>query len=134
MNKYFPKWLFRIGSEEARLQKRAVKLERGREKRSKSWLRRDRQQFTIRGTLIALFSGWLTIVLIPAIPTAFAVKYTNQSAVVSFATSFVAIFPLSRIFDVVTEELTKRRGAHQGLLIIVTVRWVENTFNIVPRC
>ena len=114
------------GLEEARLQKRALKLQRNREKRSNSWLRRDRQRFTIRGTLTALFSGWLTIVLTPAIPTAFAVKYTNQNAVVTFATNFVAIFPLSRIFDVVTEELNTRRGAGQGLLIIVTVRWVEN--------
>ena len=77
-------------------------------------------KYTVWGGLKAtLFKSWITI-LIFAVPAGFAVKYTDQSPVVTFAVNFVAILPLGQILDAVTEELVIRRGGHQGILIVVT--------------
>ncbi len=67
-----------------------------------------------------LFKSWITILLIFAVPAGFAVKYTDQSPVVTFAVNFVAILPLGQILDAVTEELVIRRGGHEGMLIVIT--------------
>ncbi len=77
--------------------------------------------YTVWGGLKAtLFKSWITILLIFAVPAGFAVKYTDQSPVVTFAVNFVAILPLGQILDAVTEELVIRRGGHEGMLIVIT--------------
>lgn len=92
-----------------------------RDPSSASWLKKDKQAFTAMGQLKAtLLSSWLIWFLEPAIPAGFAVKYTNQSPVTTFAVNFVAIIPLSKILDVVTEELGIYKGGHVGMMIIIT--------------
>ncbi|KAM0805457.1 hypothetical protein BDR22DRAFT_398326 [Usnea florida] len=82
---------------------------------------KDRGRYTFWGGLRAtLFASWIRISLILAVPAGFAVKYTNQSPVATFAVNFVAIIPLAQVLDVVTEELVIRRGGHEGMLIVVT--------------
>ena len=82
---------------------------------------KEKGKYTIWGGLRAtLFASWITICLIFAVPAGFAVKYTNQSPVVTFAVNFVAIIPLGQILDAVTEELVIRRGGHEGTLIVIT--------------
>ena len=66
------------------------------------------------------FRYWVTGLLISAVPAGFAVKYTNQSPVVTFAVNFVAIIPLGHVLDAVTEELVIRMGDHQGMLVLIT--------------
>ena len=70
-----------------------------------------------------VLSSWLVALLLPAVPAGFAVKYTNQSPVATFAVNFVAIIPLGRILDNVTEELTIRMGGHEGTFVVVTCRY-----------
>jgi len=79
--------------------------------------------YTLWGQVrVILLSSWIGILLIPAIPAGFAVKYTDQSAIATFVVNFVAIIPLGRILDIVTEELTIRMGGHDGMVIVVTFR------------
>ena len=78
------------------------------------------RRYTFWGGLRALFKSWITILLIFAVPAGFAVKFTDQSPVVTFAVNFVAIIPLGQILDRVTEELVIRRGDHEGMLILIT--------------
>ena len=78
-------------------------------------------KYTVWGVLRAtLFASWITVFLILAVPVGFAVKYTDQSPVVTFAVNFVAIIPLGQMLDAVTEELVIRRGGHEGMLIVIT--------------
>ena len=65
--------------------------------------------------------------LISAVPAGFAVKYTDQSPVITFAVNFVAIIPLGHILDAVTEELVIRRGGHEGMLIVITFGYAQST-------
>ena len=77
--------------------------------------------YNVRGALRAiLFKSRITGLLILAVPAGFAVKYTNQSPVVTFAVNFVAIIPLGQVLDAVTEELVIRRGGHEAMLIVIT--------------
>lgn len=76
-----------------------------------------------------LFASWRIILLLPAIPTGFAVKYTNQSPVATFAVNFFAVIPIGSILDVVTEELVIRRGADEGLVLIVTFGYSSPTLS-----
>ena len=77
--------------------------------------------YNVRGALRAtLFRSRITGLLIFAVPAGFAVKYTNQSPVVTFAVNFVAIIPLGQVLDAVTEELVIRRGGHEAMLIVIT--------------
>lgn len=77
--------------------------------------------YNVRGALRAtLFKSWITGLLVFAVPAGFAVKYTNQSPVVTFAVNFVAIIPLGQVLDAVTEELVIRMGGHEAMLIIIT--------------
>ena len=86
---------------------------------------KDRRRYNVWGGLKAtLFASWMRMSLILAVPGGFAVKYTNQSPVVTFAVNFVAIIPLAQVLDVVTEELVIRRGGHEGMLIVVTFGYV----------
>jgi len=88
---------------------------------SASWLKRHEQSFTAMSQLKAtLLSSWIMVFLIPAVPAGIVVKYTNQSPVTTFAVNFIAIIPLSKILDAVTEELGIRWGGHEGLFVIVT--------------
>ena len=93
----------------------------GDEKSTSNIQAKEKRRYTIWGGLRAtLFASWITISLILAVPAGFAVKYTNQSPVVTFAVNFVAIIPLDQILDAVTEELVVRRGGHEGMLIVIT--------------
>ena len=77
--------------------------------------------YNVRGALRdTLFKSRITGLLIFAVPAGFAVKYTNQSPVVTFAVNFVAIIPLGQLLDAVTEELVIRRGGHEAMLIVIT--------------
>ena len=77
--------------------------------------------YNVRGALRdTLFKYRITGLLIFAVPAGFAVKYTNQSPVVTFAVNFVAIIPLGQLLDAVTEELVIRRGGHEAMLIVIT--------------
>ena len=90
---------------------------------------KDRGKYTVWGGLRAtLFASWITIALIPTVPAGFAVKYTNQSPVVTFAVKFVAIIPLAQVLDAVTEELVIGRGGHEGMLIVVTFGYALSGF------
>ena len=82
---------------------------------------KETEEYTIWGGLRAtLFASWITSFLVPAVPAGFAVKYTNQSPVITFCVNFVAILPLGQILDAVTKEMVIRRGGHEGMLIVVT--------------
>lgn len=103
-------------------------LQGGDEKSTSNVQTKEKRRYTIWGGLRAtLFASWITISLILAIPAGFAVKYTNQSPVVTFAVNFVAIIPLGQILDAVTEELVIRRGGHEGMLILITFGYEHPT-------
>ena len=88
----------------------------------------ENRKYTIWGGLGAtLFPSWITVSLIFAVPAGFAVKYLNQSPVITFTVNFVAIIPLGQILDAVTEELVIRRGGHEGTLIVITFGCVQST-------
>lgn len=100
----------------------------GDEKSTSNNQAKEKRRYTVWGGLRAtLFASWITISLIFAVPAGFAVKYTNQSPVVTFAVNFVAIIPLGQILDAVTEELVVRRGGHEGMLIVITFGYAHST-------
>lgn len=68
----------------------------------------------------APFTNWLIILLLPIVPTGFAIKYTNQNPAVTFTFNLVAMVPLGAILTLLTDELIVRRGGHEALLIVVT--------------
>lgn len=107
---------------------RALPLDsiRGEDKLSTSNVQTKKKgKYTVWGGLKAtLFASWITVFLIFAVPAGFAVKYTDQSPVITFAVNFVAIIPLGQILDAVTEELVIRRGGHEGMLIVITFGYV----------
>ena len=74
-----------------------------------SWTQKKKQDYTVRSDLNAtLFASWQIILLLPAIPTGFAVN-------------FFANIPIGSILNVVTEELVIRRGADEGLVLTITL-------------
>ncbi|KAL6714295.1 hypothetical protein ACLMJK_007718 [Lecanora helva] len=78
------------------------------------------RKYTLRSqSKVILLSSWPAIVSIPAVPAGFAVKYSDQSPIVTFVVNFIAILLLGRILDVVTEEL-KTRWGEKGMFILVT--------------
>lgn len=104
------------------------------EHRTGSVQTKKKGKYTVWGGLRAtLFASWITIILIPAVPAGFAVKYTDQSPVATFAVNFVAIIPLGQILDAVTEELVIRRGGHEGMLIVITFGYVQSTTTVLAR-
>ena len=96
-------------------------IRRENEKSTSGVQTKEKRKYTVWGGLRAtLFASWITVFLILAVPAGFAVKYADQSPVVTFAVNFVAIIPLSQVLDAVTEELVIRRGGHEGMLIVIT--------------
>ncbi|CAD6578898.1 MAG: hypothetical protein ASARMPREDX12_009011 [Alectoria sarmentosa] len=94
---------------------------RGGDEQSTCDVQTKERKYTVWGGLRAtIFSSWIMMFLISAVPAGFAVKYTDQSPVITFAVNFVAIIPLGHILDAVTEELVIRRGGHEGMLIVIT--------------
>lgn len=63
---------------------------------------------------------WLIVLLLPAVPAGFVVKYSNQTPAATFTSNLVAMVPLGAILTLITDELIVRRGGHDALLIVVT--------------
>ena len=101
---------------------------RGGDEQSTCDVQTKERKYTVWGGLRAtIFSSWIMMFLISAVPAGFAVKYTDQSPVITFAVNFVAIIPLGHILDAVTEELVIRRGGHEGMLIVITFGYAQST-------
>ena len=87
------------------------------------------QRWKVRRNLQSIpFTLWLLILLLPAVPAGFAIRYTGQNPVATFAVNFVAIIPLGRILDLVTKEMTIRRGGYEGMVIIITFKYGCTSF------
>ena len=67
---------------------------------------------------------WLIVLLLPAVPAGFCVKYSNQASAATFASNLVAMVPLGAMLTLITDELTVRRGGHEALLVVVTTGFV----------
>lgn len=101
---------------------------RGEDEQSSSNGQKKKNVYTVwSGLRATVFASWITTCLIFAVPAGFAVKYTDQSPVVTFAVNFVAIIPLGLMLDAVTEELVIRRGGHEGMLIVITFGYAQST-------
>lgn len=70
------------------------------------------------------FTTWLIILLLPAVPAGFVIKYSNQVSAATFTSNFMAMVPLGAILKSLTDELIVRRGGHNALLIVVTTGFV----------
>ncbi len=75
----------------------------------------------------ARFTTWLIVLLLPAVPAGFIIKYSNQIPVATFTSNFIAMVPLGAISTLLTDELIVRRGGHQALLVVVTAGFVAST-------
>lgn len=101
---------------------------RGEDEQSSSNGQKKKNVYTVwSGLRATVFASWITTCLIFAVPAGFAVKYTDQSPVITFAVNFVAIIPLGLMLDAVTEELVIRRGRHEGMLIVITFGYAQST-------
>ena len=91
----------------------------------------SRKRYTAAGQLRAvLLQSWVTAVLLPTVPpVAIAINYYNgpSGPILTFALNFVAIIPLGRVLELVTRELTIRRGPHTGIILIVSFRYVTKS-------
>lgn len=68
----------------------------------------------------AAFTTWFVILLLPAVPAGFVIKYSNQTPAATFTSNLAAMVPLGAILALLTDELIVRRGGHEALLIVVT--------------
>ena len=101
--------------------------------KSRSWatrillvLRTGSRKFWVRakGTRV---TTWLIVLLLPAVPAGFCVKYSNQAPAATFTSNLVAMVPLGAVLKLVTDELIVRRGGHEALLVVVTTGFVSST-------
>lgn len=72
----------------------------------------------------ASFTTWLVILLLPAVPAGFVIKYSNQTPAATFTVNLVAMVPLGAILTLLTDEMIVRRGGHEALLIVVTTGFI----------
>lgn len=75
----------------------------------------------------AAFTTWFVILLLPAVPAGFVIKYSNQTPAATFTSNLAAMVPLGAILALLTDELIVRRGGHEALLIVVTTGFVAYT-------
>lgn len=61
---------------------------------------------------------WITILLAPTVPAAFAVNYSKQSSEINFAINFVAVIPLSSMLTLITDLLVARQGGRRALFLL----------------
>ena len=93
---------------------------------SRSWVTRLLLVLRIRSSRLWVsakgtpFTTWLVLLLLPAVPTGFIIKYSNQTPAATFTFNLVAMVPLGAILTLLTDELIVRRGGHEALLIVVT--------------
>ena len=73
------------------------------------------------------FTTWLIILLLPAVPAGFVIKYSNQYPAATFTSNLIAMVPLGATLTLVTDELIVRRGGHEALLIVVTTGFAAST-------
>lgn len=67
--------------------------------------------------------SWVTAILLPTTPpVAIAINYYHgpSGPILTFVLNFIALIPLGRVLEFVTEELIIRHGAHTGLNLIAT--------------
>ncbi len=88
---------------------------------------RTRSSKLVAGAKVARFTTWLIVLLLPAVPAGFIIKYSNQTPVATFTSNFAAMVPLGAILALLTDELIVRRGGHQALLVVVTTGFVAST-------
>lgn len=72
-------------------------------------------------------TAWLIILLLPAVPAGFGIKYSNQAPAATFTSNLIAMVPLGAMLTLVTDELIVRRGGHEALLVVVTTGFVTST-------
>ena len=102
----------------AKLPKKVEEIERPR--RPSLLFKPDKSIFTVASQLKAtLLCSWF-LILLPAVPAGFAIKYANLDPITTFAVNFVAIMPLGTLLSVVTEELIIRRGGHEGTVVVIS--------------
>ena len=70
---------------------------------------------------------WLIVLLLPAVPAGFCVKYSNQAPAATFMSNLVTMVPLGAMLTLVTDELIVKRGGHEALLVVVTTGFVSST-------
>ena len=75
------------------------------------------------------FTTWLLILLLPAVPAGFVIKYSNQTPAATFMSNLVAMVPLGVLLTLLTDEMITRRGGHEALLVIVTTGFVAFTYS-----
>ena len=75
----------------------------------------------------AHFTTWLLVLLLPAVPAGFVIKYSNQTPAATFMSNLVAMVPLGAVLTLLTDELITKRGGHEALLIIVTTGFAAFT-------
>ena len=75
------------------------------------------------------FMTWLLILLLPAVPAGFVIKYSNQTPAATFMSNLVAMVPLGVILTLLTDEMITRRGGHEALLVIVTTGFAAFTYS-----
>lgn len=89
----------------------------------------DRQgisgQYTVMGCFRVIFQSWPLMVLLPFVPTGFAVKYTEQKPAVVFAINFIAMVPNVMLISHAVDELTIRTNNLLGSLLNMTFRLVD---------
>ena len=100
---------------------------------SRSWVTRfmlvlrTRTSKLMARAKVARFTTWLIVLLLPAVPAGFIIKYSKQVPVATFTSNFIAMVPLGAILALLTDELIVRRGGHQALLVVVTTGFVAST-------
>ena len=114
----------RKGSDEVELQERNAAEEKKREGRSKSWLKRDKQQFTAVGQLKATILNSYVNILLIFVPIGIAVNYAGIPPVGVFVINFIAIVPLAAMLSYATEEIALRTGETIGGLLNATFGYV----------
>lgn len=71
-------------------------------------------------------TAWLIVLLLPAVPAGFSIKYSNQAPAAIFTSNLIAMVPLGAVLTLVTDELIVRRGGHEALLIVITTGFVTS--------
>lgn len=71
-------------------------------------------------------TAWLIVLLLPAVPAGFSIKYSNQAPAATFTSNLIAMVPLGAVLTLVTDELIVRRGGHEALLVVVTTGFVTS--------
>ena len=105
-------------------------LARGSAVKSRSWTTRLLLTLRIWFSRLAIrakgapFKAWLVIILLPAVPAGFAIKYSNQTPAATFMVNLVAMVPLGAILTLLTDEMIVRTGGHEALLIVITTGFV----------